>query len=48
MSVLYCTVMCQVKYNTVVHRKVPIINRLMLGLNYFKNLLQAINAALNL
>ena len=26
MSVLYCTVMYQVKYSTVVHRKVPIIN----------------------
>ena len=47
MSVLYCTVMYQVKYSTVVYRKVPIINGPMLGLNYFKNVLQAINAALN-
>ena len=45
---LYCTVMYQVKYSTVVHRKVPIINGPMLDLNYFKNLLQAINADLNL
>ena len=48
MSVLYCTVMYQVKYSTVVHRKVPIINGPILGLNYFKNVLQAINAAFNL
>ena len=46
MSVLYCTVMYQVKYSTVVHRKVPIINGPMLGLNNFKNVL--INAAFNL
>ena len=37
--------MYQVKYSTVVHRKVPIINGPMFGLNYFKNLLQAVNAA---
>ena len=48
MSVLYCTEMYQVKYSTVVHRKVPIINGPMLGLNYFKNVFQAINAAFNL
>ena len=45
---LYCTVMYQVKYSSLVHRKVPIINGQMLGLNYFKNLLQAIDAAFNL
>ena len=48
MSVLYCTVMYQVKYSTIVHRKVQIINGPMLGLNYFKNVLQAMNAAFNL
>ena len=42
------TVMYQVKYSTVVHIKVPIINGRMLGLHFFKNLLQAINAAFNL
>ena len=42
--------MYQVKYSTVVRRKVPIINGAMLGLNYmyFIDLLQAINAAFNL
>ena len=48
MSVLYCTVMYQVKYSTVVHRKLPIVNGPMLGLNYFKNFLQLINAAFNI
>ena len=48
MSVLYCTVMYQVKYSTVVHRKVSIINGPKLGLNYFKTFLQAMNAAFNL
>ena len=46
MSVLYCTIMYQVKYSTIVHRKVRIINGPMLGLNNFKNIL--INAAFNL
>ena len=46
MSVLYCTVMYQVKYSTVVHRKVPIIKGPMLGLNYSKNLLQAMKLML--
>ena len=46
MSVQYCTIMYQVKYSTVVHRKVRIINRPMLCLNNFKNVL--INAAFNL
>ena len=45
MSVLYCTVMYQVKYSAIVYWKVPIINGPMLGFNFFKNLLQAINDA---
>ena len=45
---LYCTVIYRVKYSTVVHRKVPIINGQMLGFNNFKNLLQATNATINL